>query len=249
MAKDPAFLFYPGDYLRDTQCLSEQSQVAYDRIMCEHMRNICITQQQLKFFTKRLNEDEREELNMILTKTDEGFQIEWVVESILKRRSYSESRRLNRSKKNKKDVLSYDKHMVNENEIGNSIVIEDTIIKELQNSFSMKEKVGGLYRLTPVIVDIMLNDFIKEQEAKDELDRSLRDLRKHFVSWCRTNKKDYSQVQQKSATNQKVYKPVVDPNIDWNAEYKKFEKKNPDKAKKSSQLIAKSAIGKGGKNK
>ena len=65
MAKDPAFLFYPGDYLRDTQTMSEGTQVAYDRIMCEHMRNICISKKQLKFFTKRLSEDEIEELMMV----------------------------------------------------------------------------------------------------------------------------------------------------------------------------------------
>ena len=115
MAKDPAFLFYPGDYLRDTQCLSERSQVAYDRIMCEHMRNICITQQQLKFFTKRLTGDEKDELNMILTKVDDGYQIDWVVDSILKRRAYSESRRRNRKSKSKKTSESYDEHMEDEN--------------------------------------------------------------------------------------------------------------------------------------
>ena len=76
MANDPAFLFYPGDYLRDTQCLSEKTQVAYDRIMCEHMRNICISQKQLNFFTKRLSDDEKEELEMILMKNSKGYQIE-----------------------------------------------------------------------------------------------------------------------------------------------------------------------------
>lgn len=123
MAKDPAFLFYPGDYLRDTQCLSEQSQVAYDRIMCEHMRNICITQQQLKFFTKRLSNDEREELDMILTKVDKGYQIDWVVDSILKRRAYSESRRKNRQSSSKKISKSYVPHMENENEEEDSEVV------------------------------------------------------------------------------------------------------------------------------
>ena len=68
MSKDPGFLFYPGDYLRDTQTLSEKVQVAYDRIMCEHMRNICITKGQLKFFTKRLTDEELEELMFMLTK-------------------------------------------------------------------------------------------------------------------------------------------------------------------------------------
>jgi len=95
--KDPAFLFYPGDYLRDTQTLSEKSQVAYDRIMCEHMRNICISPQQLKFFTKRLNADEVEEIMFVLTEIDNGYQITWVAESILKRKAYSESRRKNRA--------------------------------------------------------------------------------------------------------------------------------------------------------
>ena len=134
MPKDPAFLFYPGDYLRDTQLLSEKSQVSYDRIMFEHMRNICITQQQLKFFTKRLNEEELEEVMMVLTKVTEGYQIVWVAESISKRKAYSESRRDNRSGKSNSDnnniSKSYDKHMENENE--NEIVIK----KESKKGFT-----------------------------------------------------------------------------------------------------------------
>ena len=117
--KDPAFLFYPGDYLRDTQCLSEKSQVAYDRIMCEHMRNICISQQQINFFTKRLTDEEKTELMFLLTEVDGGFQITWVADSILKRRSYSDSRRKNRTSKHKDISSTYDPHMEIENEIEN----------------------------------------------------------------------------------------------------------------------------------
>ncbi len=137
--KDPAFLFYPGDYLRDTQCLSEKAQVSYDRIMCEHMRNICISKQQLKFFTKRLSDDEREELLMTLDKVSGGYQIKWVADSIEKRRAYSESRRKNRSSKPKKDIKTYDEHMENE--------IEDVIDNEYSDEFlafwkSYPKKVG-----------------------------------------------------------------------------------------------------------
>lgn len=121
MSSDPAFLFYPGDYLRDTQCLSERVQVAYDRIMCEHMRNICISQSQLNFFTKRLTDDEKCELEMVLTKINECYQITWVAESINKRKAYSESRRKNRNSKSnlnqEKICQTYDLHMENENEI------------------------------------------------------------------------------------------------------------------------------------
>ncbi|HEY3405402.1 MAG TPA: hypothetical protein VGK59_18585 [Ohtaekwangia sp.] len=133
---DPAFLFYPGDYLRDTQCLSEQAQVAYDRIMCEHMRNICITQAQLDFFTKRLTADQKSELMMILRPVNNGFCIPWVVDSITKRREYSESRRKNRESKGKKESpkaknisSTYVPHMENE------IVIEDEIENKLKGAF------------------------------------------------------------------------------------------------------------------
>lgn len=124
MGSDPGFIFYPGDYLRDTQCLSERSQVAYDRIMCEHMRNICISHEQHEFFTKRLTADEKKELAMVLQKIDGGYCIPWVVDSITKRREYSESRRKNRKGKKKNSIensnnisKSYDSHMENEIEI------------------------------------------------------------------------------------------------------------------------------------
>jgi hypothetical protein len=131
MAKDPAFLFYPGDYLRDTQCLSEKAQVAYDRIMCEHMRNICkdvskigITKDKLNFFTKRLNEDEKSDLMSVLVKTGEIFQIEWVALSICKRKNYSDNRAENRRGKKSKDMKTYVSHMENANENVNDIVLK-----------------------------------------------------------------------------------------------------------------------------
>lgn len=131
MSSDPAFLFYPGDYLRDTQCLSEKTQVAYDRIICEHMRNICIRQRQLDFFIKRLSSDEKEELMMVLTKVNGGYQVKWVAESITKRRAYSKSRRENREHKNKKHMLTCDAHMENENEIEDTNAVIKEIIDDL----------------------------------------------------------------------------------------------------------------------
>jgi len=151
MAKDPAFLFYPGDYLRDTQCLSEKSQVAYDRIMCEHMRNISISQERIDFFTKRLNEDEKYEIMSTLVKIDGGFHIEWVSESIMKRRAYSDSRRKNRSSKPKEDMINtsstYDEHMENENDnedkVKNKLLI-DNVFNHYFKTFSKTSS----YKLT-----------------------------------------------------------------------------------------------------
>lgn len=194
MAKDPAFLFYPGDYLRDTQCLSESVQVSYDRIMCEHMRNICITQKQLNFFTKRLTSDQKEELLMVLTKKSGGYCIEWVVDSIVKRRSYSESRRKNRegSKKNKpsikeKDMLTYDSRM--ENAIENEIIIKDYIekncngySKELLQWISILEtKYGNQTSIIQLESFLrLLNGWYKTNDQKKEC------LNKHISSSWKT---------------------------------------------------------------
>jgi len=125
MAKDPAFLFYPGDYLRDTQNFTAEQQVAYDRIMCEHMRNICVSKTQVNFFTKRLSADEKKELLYYLVEVNGGYQIAWVAESIIKRRAYSESRRENKIKKHHKICSTYDEHMENEIEIENENVNKD----------------------------------------------------------------------------------------------------------------------------
>lgn len=131
MAKYPGFLFYPGDYLRDTQCLSEKAQVAYDRIMCEHMRNICLTQERLNFFIKRLDADEIKEVKSVLTKSSEGFYIEWVRLSIEKSKAYSDSRKKNRTSKTKEDMKTYDPHM--------DIDIENDIDIDTDISINIKE--------------------------------------------------------------------------------------------------------------
>lgn len=145
MASDPAFLFYPGDYLRDTQCLSEAVQVAYDRIICEHMRNICISQQQLNFFTKRLNDDQKKELLSVLKKVNGGYQIQWVAESIEKRRNYSDSRRKNREGKQKhmpNISKSYVPHMENENVIENVIDIEDELKRAFDEIYLSNQRIN-----------------------------------------------------------------------------------------------------------
>lgn len=147
MAKDPAFLFYPGDYLRDTQCLSEKAQVAYDRIMCEHMRNICkdvskigITKDKLNFFTKRLNDEEKKDLLSVLIKNGDIYQIEWAAISICKRKNYSDNRAENRRGKNKKHMKTYVSHMENEieNEIENENKIEEEGVGEEEKNDSKK---------------------------------------------------------------------------------------------------------------
>lgn len=178
--KDPAFLFYPGDYLRDTQTLSEKSQVSYDRIMCEHMRNICISKQQLKFFTKKLNEEELDELMFVLKETINGYQIEWVADSIEKRRAYSESRRNNRKSKPKKDMKTYDKHMENENEIENINKTVDRIYKLYPTKCIIKNSSTGKSKTNKGKIKTLLKEY-SEDNLVNAINVYLADCKKHKV--------------------------------------------------------------------
>jgi len=223
MAKDPAFLFYPGDYLRDTQCMSEKTQVAYDRIICEHMRNICIRQQQLKFFTKNLSEDEKEELMIVLDKIKGGFQISWVAESINKRKAFSESRRKNRSGKNKKHMnkmsLSYDVHMENENENEN---ISKDVIENKE-----KRKTNFLNDLELLQADHpkeMLKDFFEYWTESGVKDKKLRfelaknkpfDISRRLSTW-KKNQRTFNSGQSKAEKNKST---VMNRNYEKMAEH------------------------------
>jgi len=198
MAKDPAFLFYPGDYLRDTQTLSEKSQVAYDRIMCEHMRNICISQQQLKFFTKRLTDDEKEEIMFVLDKISGGYQIGWVAESIVKRKEYSESRRKNRNSKPKKICKTYVPHMENEienenkdintnkEEENNSIFISiENLPDELSDEIFLS-KVSKFAKTSSSQAKELISQFISSIEFDNETNyRPLGKHKSHFQNWLK----------------------------------------------------------------
>lgn len=191
MAKDPAFLFYPGDYLRDTQVLSEPVQVSYDRIMCEHMRNICISKSQLNFLTKKLSAEEKSELLSVLTEVQGGFQIHWVAESISKRKAYNESRRSNRKGKKEKHMkiisATYDSHMENENEI--PIVLKNK--KELLSDQIFHEQVCMALGIDMPIMLEKLNQFVNEKSIGGELQKSLNECRTHFRNWLKIEiKKD-----------------------------------------------------------
>lgn len=115
---DFSFLFYVGDYLRDVFILSAEAQRSYNLIMCGHMKKICFTYEELKPYIKGLNAEQESELFAVLSKNENGFFIDWVINSIEKRRAFVNSRAENRRKKdnnleeNKKNISStYVKHM------------------------------------------------------------------------------------------------------------------------------------------
>lgn len=197
--KDPAFLFYPGDYLRDTQCLSEKSQVAYDRIMCEHMRNISIdmnnitvSQDTLNFFTKRLSDDEKEEIMRVLTKNGDQYQIEWVAISMSERKAYTESRAKNRSG-------TYVPHMEDEDEDedeDNTVLRKGGKFSEFKNNLIFTDAIkqscleilstaqfGTDKKVTIDHVEKLFSSFCETQKSSSEWYKDENAVWVHFKRW------------------------------------------------------------------
>lgn len=111
MAKDPAFLFYPGDFSTGTQFFTNEQVGKYVRLLMaqhqlghleeKHMLQICKTY-------------DKDVFSKFLQDSDGLYYNERLESEIIKRKKYSESRAKNRT--SKKDIsFSYDEHMENKN--------------------------------------------------------------------------------------------------------------------------------------
>lgn len=111
MAKDPAFLFYTGDFTTGTQFFTDEQVGKYVRLLMaqhqlghleeKHMIQICKSHDK-DVFAKFIKDENGLYYN------------ERLENEIVKRKSYSLSRSNNRKKK---DILeTYDEHMENKNE-------------------------------------------------------------------------------------------------------------------------------------
>jgi hypothetical protein len=138
MAKDPAFLFYPGDASEDTQFMNRLERGCYFDILKAQKKFGRFSLDQIKKVLGGDFDSCWPALEIVL-KSENGFYfIEWVDDAVTARKAFSESRRNNRKgkKSSEKEVnqtsLSYDEdmknicsssddHMENENENGNEI--------------------------------------------------------------------------------------------------------------------------------
>jgi len=111
MAKDPAFLFYPGDFMTGTQFFTDEQVGKYIRLLLaqhqlghleeKHMLQIC------KLYDKDI-------FSKFMQDSKGLFYNERLDNEIVKRRNYTDSRSKNR-KSTKNICKSYDEHMENRN--------------------------------------------------------------------------------------------------------------------------------------
>lgn len=125
MAKDPAFLFYPGDFNTGTQFFSDDQVGKYMRLLMAQHQHGHLTEDQVIFICKSYDKH-------IMSKfIKDSFGL-WFNERLefemKKRKNYTESRSKNKEGKTKEKNISksYDLHMENRNE--NEIINEDNYI-------------------------------------------------------------------------------------------------------------------------
>lgn len=147
MAKDPAFLFYPGDWMGGTQWMTMEQKGCYMELLILQFNTGGFNIKQAQHVLGLLFEEVWQTLK---SKFETDGTIFWnsrlKIESE-RRKEYTDSRRKNRSSSKKKQNLSnknidhmknisktYDQHMENENENENIIKneVEDILKKVLQ---------------------------------------------------------------------------------------------------------------------
>lgn len=119
MSKDPAFLFYTGDFLSGTMFFTDEQVGVYLRLLMAQHQHGRLTEKQVKFICKSYDKEVLEKFE----KDAEGNYYNLRLENeINKRKSYSESRSNNRKgkvkedkPKRKKTSKTYDYHMEDEN--------------------------------------------------------------------------------------------------------------------------------------
>lgn len=134
MAKDPAFLFYTGDFSTGTQFFSDEQVGKYIRLLMAQHQLGHLQEKHMIMICKSYDKDIFDKF-----KKDEAglFFNERLEEEIMKRKKFSESRSNNKKGKTKplkaeKKEKSYDNHMENKDE--NKIVSKNkkvTVYPEL----------------------------------------------------------------------------------------------------------------------
>lgn len=137
MAKDPAFLFYPGDFNTGTQFFSDEQVGKYMRLLMAQHQHGHLTENQVIFICKSYDKDVFSKLK----KDSNGLWYNERLEiEVIKRKKYVESRGKNKEGKTKpKNIsFSYDPHMENRD-------INEDVITLNKKELSKNEIFEGLF--------------------------------------------------------------------------------------------------------
>lgn len=159
MAKDPAFLFYPGDWMGGTQWMTHEQKGCYMDLLVLQFNTGQFTEAQAKQVLSICFDVAWPMLKQKFIKDGEYYYNGRLRDEIEKRRNFSESRRLNASNPKKKKK-AYAKHMHKHMEDEDENINKDINKDNWRYNFNIyvvqcKESLNNL---------LDDNDFIKERE-------------------------------------------------------------------------------------
>lgn len=117
MAKDPAFLFYPGDWLGGTMAFTFEEKGAYLELLILQFNQGTFTEAQAKHMLSTCSANVWHNIKHKFSKEGDNFYQDRLRTEIEKRKAFSKSRRDNAlGKKDEEKQKAYAKHMEDENE-------------------------------------------------------------------------------------------------------------------------------------
>ena len=143
--KDPAFLFYTGDFLSGTMFFTDEQVGIYIRLLMAQHQHGRLSEKQVNIICKS---HDKEVLEKFEIDTDGNYYNTRLELEVNKRKAYSKSRSENRTKKDKeptKDMKNISKTYVNHMENENRDINKDKdkfIIPEIQNVISYFQENG-----------------------------------------------------------------------------------------------------------
>lgn len=211
MAKDPAFLFYPNDWLGGTMGMTFEEKGAYMELLMMQFNRGHMTTHMIRQIVGQVWDKIKDKF----IQDDKGLWYNTRLEEEKnKRQNYTKSRNNNRSGKNqytKNDLIndtnirSYDQslsnHMENENENVNDNIIINKSKKFLFSDFNglPSHFVETAQRQIKSFQDVSVNPdkvaeiweiFKMQNLLGDKYYNSENDVYKHFISWLKFSKLD-----------------------------------------------------------
>jgi hypothetical protein len=190
MPKDPAFLFYPNDWLGGTVGMTRHLKGCYIDLLIAQFNNGPLSLDTIKTV---LGQDQASwtVLSKKFKQTAEGlWSNERLATEVNKRAAYSESRRNNRKAKTKTYDESYEKDMIQhmEDRNGSSVLVplnqnkgvQNSEVHEFYNNRRFKEQFCMTKKIEMYQLELLQQTFVTDLELKGE---PIRDLQRHFVNW------------------------------------------------------------------
>lgn len=184
MAKDPAFLFYPGDFMTGTQFFTDEQVGKYLRLLLAQHQLGHLKESHMIMICKSYDNDI---FSKFIKDSDGNYFNQRLEDEIIKRKKYTESRRNNR-KSEKNISLTYDEHMENKNKnkdinINNNINIIDTWFSDFENGFEITE-IARINKFKVEDVKLKLIEFRKFAELNYP---TYHKFVSHFKNWIIKN--------------------------------------------------------------